>query len=63
MYICTKQRDMFQDNLEQELKRVYNDLDDVFATYMGQLDSAGLADDALDIIEDLRRLMRDYDYS
>ena len=54
---------MFQDNLEQELKRVYNDLDDVFATYMGQLDSAGLADDALDIIEDLRRLMRDYDYS
>lgn len=54
---------MFEDNFERELKRVYNDLDDVFATYMTQLDSVGLTDDAIDIIEGLRQLMRDYGWS
>lgn len=53
---------MFQDSLERELKRVYNDLDDVFATYMVELDNVGLGGDAVDIIENLRRLIREVGY-
>lgn len=53
---------MFEENLERELKRVYADLDDVFATYMVELDKVGRGDDAVDIIENLRRLIRDVGY-
>ena len=53
---------MFEDNLERELTRVYNDLDDVFATYMVELDKVGLGDDAVDIIENLRQFIREVGY-
>ena len=53
---------MFEPKLERELLRIYADLDDVFASYMTELEYAGQDENALDIIEKLRLLIREVGY-
>lgn len=53
---------MFEPNMERELRRIYADLDDVFASYMTELEYAGQDENAVEIIENLRRLIREVTY-
>ena len=53
---------MYEQKLERELRRVYEDLDELFASYMSELEYAGQDENALDIIDSLRTLIQEVTY-